>query len=534
MKRPESIIASCLHGLLSLSMVFLIVLSASSNGIAQDTDKKEKETASAEESKEKKDEKSGTVEIGKIEVDAEPTKQVGNTFDSQISLDGKTVDYAAAVKSIVVTKDDGKSKATIYFTEYLKKDVEDKSKRPLTFCFNGGPGSASVWLHIGGLSPKKVNFKPSELMPKTFSLDDNPDSILDLTDMVFIDPVQTGFSRPEKDDDKSKFLGLQNDIEAVGEFVRIYWTRNGRWTSPMYILGESYGGIRGPGLVHYLYERHYIETTGLILVSPVVDFQTLLTANSNDLPYVLFLPSFAATAWFHHKTDPSLGSDLPTFLKEVEKFALGRYSTALHKGDTMSSKQKQKIAETMSGMIGLSSEYLLRADLKVTMGRFGKELLREQGEVIGRYDGRFRAPTWDGNGESAEFDPSGALVSPGFSTSIRQYFFDAFKVTSEEPYEILSGKVRPWSYNSENRYVELSGRLKQAMFEMPNMRLFVACGYMDLATPYMGIHHTVDHLGLPKTYEKRVTYGHYPAGHMMYIEPQSQRDLKKDLAEFFK
>ncbi len=496
---------------------------------AQDESKAEK----------KEDEKKSdqpAVEMGKIETDKDSTepKQQGNTFDSEISLAGQRIPFAAAVKSIVVTTDDGKSKATIYYTEYLKKDVAESSKRPITFCFNGGPGSSSIWLHIGGLSPKKINFQPNELMPETYSLDDNPDSLFDLTDLVFIDPVLTGYSRPEKDDEKAKFLGLENDIQSVGEFIRLYLTKSGRWNSPMYILGESYGGIRGPGLAHYLYDRHYIATTGLILVSPVVDYQTLSASTSNDLPYVLFLPSFAATAWHHHKTDPDLGSDLPSFVKEVEKFALGKYSTALHKGDSLSNKQKEAIAETMSGMIGLSKDYILRANLKISMSRFGKELLREKGEVIGRYDGRFKAQSWDGNNANAEFDPSGALVGPGFAASLRQYFYDSFKLRNEDSYEILSGKVRPWPYNSENRYVELSPRLRQTIYEVPNMKVFIACGYMDLATPYMGVHHTINHLGLPKAYEKRITYGHYPAGHMMYIEKQSQSDLKKDLSSFYK
>ncbi len=488
----------------------------------------------AEETKD--DDKKPAVELKGVEsVQSETLSETqGSTVTSEVTIDGVVVPYVATIKMMSVTKDDGKSKAKIYYTEYLRENEEDLANRPVTFCFNGGPGSASIWLHLGGLSPKKVYFQPSELNPESHELKDNPDSLLDLTDLVFIDPVNTGFSVAEKEDEKTKFLGLENDIETVGEFIRLYLTKTGRWDSPKYILGESYGGIRGSGLVNYLWDRHYISTNGLIMVSPVVDYQTLSASTSNDLPYVLFLPSFAATAWFHHKTDPELGGSLEALLKNVEKFALNKYSVALLKGDSISQKQKEELAETMSGMIGLSKDYILQSNLRVSMGRFGKELLREDQQVIGRYDGRFKAPTWDGVSERTEFDPSGSLIGGGFATSLRGYFFEDFQLKNEATYEVLSDKVRPWSYGGfENRYVEMSGRLKQTMFEVPGMKVFIACGYMDLATPYLGITHTVNHLGLPEEYRVRITYGYYPAGHMMYIDQGSQEKLHGDLKAFY-
>lgn len=456
------------------------------------------------------------------------------SFESSLKIGDAKIPFTAKVDTLEVAAKDNKSKAKFVFTQYLRSDVEDVGKRAVTFCFNGGPGSASLWLHLGGLSPKRIEFTPNELRPKDYEVVANPYSILDHTDLIFIDPISTGYSRPEKEADKKKFHGYQNDVASVGEFVREWLAKHGRWRSPKYVLGESYGGIRGVALSSYLWSEHSIALDGLILVSPVIDFQTIRYGESNDLPYVTFLPSFAATAWFHKKVDRKLYPTIEEVTNDATKFATGEYALALLNGDATPAKKRKRVIEKMSVLTGLSPEYIDRANLRVSMFRFGKELLRDENRIIGRFDGRFSSHAWDENSSSFEFDPSGKFISGAFADGMRQYYFSDFGYRAKETYKIF-GSVHPWEYSQfEGRYVNVADKLRTVMTQQPNMRVLFTLGYTDLATPFLGSIHTINHLGVAKPIKKNISVEYYPAGHMMYLHVPSQVKLKRDLDKFYK
>ncbi|MCA9053681.1 MAG: hypothetical protein KDA75_07575, partial [Planctomycetaceae bacterium] len=394
-------------------------------------------------------------------------------------------------------------------------------------------GSASLWLHLGGISPRRVELLPNELDPKHWKLQSNEWSIIDQTDLVFIDPVSTGFSRPEEQKEKGEFHGYQNDIESVSEFIRLWTAENGRWASPQYILGESYGGIRGAAVANHLRDDHNYAIEGLIFVSPVIDFQTIRFAESNDLPYILFLPSFTATAYHHGRIDLQKYPKLKDALAAAEEFALGDYASALLLGDRLPRKQRRQVVARLAELTGLSEEYLDRADLRVTMSRFGKELLRDQQRIVGRFDGRFSSPGWDGTDSSYEFDASGSFISGPFTEAIQQYYFDAFKLRKTLRYA-ASGDVHPWDYSRfEGRFANASDNLRETMVQQPNMRVLFCLGYTDLATPYMGSLHTISHLDLPPALRKNIETTFYDAGHMMYLRVSEQEQLKQDLDRFY-
>lgn len=469
----------------------------------------------------------------KIEVETKDEKLETSSYVGEIKVGKTAIPYTATVDSLSVKASDNKSKATFVFTQYLKNDVNDVGSRPVTFCFNGGPGSASLWLHLGGISPRRVEFSPNELNSKSYKVVPNPYTILDKTDLIFIDPVSTGYSQPEKEADKKKFHGYQNDVQSVGEFVREWLAKHGRWRSPKYVLGESYGGVRGVGLTGYLWDKHSIPLEGLILVSPVIDFQTIRFTESNDLPFILFFPSYAATAWHHKKVDRKTYPTIEAVTKAAENFAMNDYAVALLQGDAYPKKKRTKLIKTMATLTGLSEEYIDRADLRVSMFRFGKELLRDKDRIIGRFDGRFSAHVWDKNSSSFEFDPSGEFISGAFADGMRQYYFSEFGFKPEGPYKI-SGEVHPWDYSRfEGRYVNVSDVLRKVVTQQPNMRVLFTLGYTDLATPYMGSHHTIDHLGVAPQLRKNISIEYYPAGHMMYLHVPSQIKLKKDLDKFY-
>jgi carboxypeptidase C (cathepsin A) len=455
------------------------------------------------------------------------------SYRGKVTIGGQVIPYRARLTHVTLARTEGGKEATVCYTEYLRTGVEDPRQRPVTFCFNGGPGSASLWLHLGGLSPRRIALEPDELLPTGWTLVPNEFSLLDQTDLVFLDPVSTGYSRPEKPDEKGEFHGYQHDVEAVAEFIRLWTAQHGRWSSPQYILGESYGGIRGAAVANHLRSAHNYQVEGLIFVSPVIDFQTIRFAESNDLPYILFLPSYAAVAWHHDRVNKEKYPDLPKLLQEAEKFALGAYASALLQGDRLPEKQRRQVLTRMSELTGLSTTYLDQSDLRVPMSRFGKELLRDQGRIIGRFDGRFSSPAWDGSGSTAEFDPSSSFIGGYFTEAIQQYYYDEFEVRSTRRYA-ASGDVQPWSYAQfEGRFANAADLLRETMTRQPTMRVLFCLGYTDLATPYMGSLHTISHLDLPAELRGNIHTTFYDAGHMMYLRNSEQEKLKRDLTAFY-
>ncbi len=464
-----------------------------------------------------------------------------------VTIDGTKIDYAVTTGTIVLKEETEKTgeqegeaqgeqpRATVFFVAYTRTDSTDAARRPLTFSFNGGPGSSSVWLHLGVLGPRRVVMdEVGNLTQPPYTLADNPQSLLDRTDLVFIDPVSTGYSRAVTGQKAKDFHAFKKDIESVGDFIRLYTTRYRRWLSPKFLIGESYGTTRAAGLSSYLQERHGMYLNGIMLVSSVLDFQTLDFCNTNDLPYILYLPSYTATAWYHRRLAPELQKDLRATLKEVEAFAIGDYASALLRGASLPADASAKIAERVARYTGLTVDYVKRANLRIEIMRFTRELLRDRSRTVGRLDSRFQGIERDDVGERLENDPSFTNIIGPYTAAFNDYIRGELGYESDLPYEILSLKTNmAWKFDEhENRFVEVIEKLRKAMTINPFLKVFVASGYYDLATPYFATEYSFDHLSLDETLRPNLSKAYYEAGHMMYIHEPSLVRLKQDLAGF--
>jgi carboxypeptidase C (cathepsin A) len=489
---------------------------------------------------EKKPEEKRPEEKKPEEKKPEPKDNLVETKHSLV-VDGKEIKYTVTTGTMVMKEETAdrekesegeKPKAIFFFVAYTKDDVKDKAKRPLTFSYNGGPGSSSVWLHLGLLGPKRVMMGDAgALLPPPYGLNDNMYSLLNQTDLVFIDPVSTGYSRPVEGQKAREYHGFKKDIESVGDFIRLYTTRYGRWFSPKFLAGESYGTTRSAGLSGYLQDRHGLYLNGIMLISAVLDFSTLEFEPGNDLPYVLFLPTYAATAYYHGKVHTR--RPLRKFLAEVEKFAAGEYATALAKGVSLSRRQQILIAERLAHYTGLSQEYIEQTNLRPVIFRFCKQLLRDKRRTVGRLDTRFLGMDRDAAGEVWESDPSMDAILGPYTAALYDYVRNDLKFESDLPYEIFSGKVSPWSYaDHENRYVNVAETLRHAMCVNPHLKVHVANGFFDLATPYFATQYTFNRLGLEKELQDHISMSFYEAGHMMYVHEPSLKMLKENLAKF--
>ncbi len=466
-----------------------------------------------------------------------------NIVQTQHSLiiNGHTLHYTATTGTIVLKEESEKdekaegekAKASIFFVAYTKDDVADVGKRPLTFAFNGGPGSSSVWLHLGLLGPRRVLMNDTDITPPPYRLVDNEYSLLDITDLVFIDPVSTGFSRAVPGEKTKAFHNFTKDIESVGDFIRLYATRYQRWRSPKFLAGESYGTTRSAGLSGYLQERHGMYLNGIMLISSILNFQTAYFTNGNDLPFILFLPTYTAAAWYHNCLEADLQADLQATLAEVESFALGEYATALMQGNDLPASERQTIAAKLSRYTGLSAAYIERTNLRINIHRFTKELLRERGLTVGRLDTRFTGIDKDSAGETFEFDPSYAAIQGPYTATFNDYVRRDLTYENDLPYEILKPLYQSWRYDTfENQFVEVAETMRQAMSVNPHLKVLVANGYYDLATPYLATRYTFSHLGLDASLQNNVEMTYYEAGHMMYVHEPSLVQLKADIARF--
>ena len=454
-----------------------------------------------------------------------------------VTINGEEIRYTATAGTLVlkeeIDKEGEKPKASVFFIAYTRDDVEDTSKRPITFSFNGGPGSSSVWLHLGVLGPRCV--KPDEdgeLPHPPYQLTNNECSILDKTDLVFIDPVSTGFSRAVPGEEAKQFHGFKRDIESVGDFILLYLGRYKRWGSPKLLIGESYGTTRAGGLAGYLQGRHGAYLNAIMLVSVVLNFQTIRFAPGNDLPYILYLPTYAATARYHNKLN-EVDSEFEAFMDEVKAFALGDYTLALMQGSAVPPDQRATIVQHLAKYTGLTPEYIERTDIRINIMRFCKELLRDEGRTVGRFDSRYKGIDRDAAGETYEYDPSSAVVQGAYTAALNTYVRDELEFESDLPYEILSRRVHPWDYGDhQNEYVNVSDTLRAAMTMNPALKVFVANGYYDLATPFLASEYTFSHLGLDESLQDNITTAYYQAGHMMYIDQAELRKMKDDLDAF--
>jgi carboxypeptidase C (cathepsin A) len=371
--------------------------------------------------------------------------------------------------------------------------------------------------------------------PPPYTLVDNAYSLLDHTDLVFIDPVSTGFSRAVPGERPKQFHGFKKDIESVGDFIRLYTTRYLRWTSPKFLIGESYGTTRAAGLSGYLQERHGMYLNGIMLISSILNFQTADFNTGNDLPYILFLPTYTATAWYHKRLSERLEKDLHATLEEVETFAMGDYANALMQGDDLQPEERLLIARKLARFTGLSEDFIDRNNLRIEIFRFTKELLRHAKRTVGRLDSRFKGIDRDSAGERFEFDPSMNNITGPYTATLNDYVRGELKFESDLPYEILSERVYPWSFAEfENEYVNVAETLRKAMTSNRFLKVYVANGFYDLATPYLATRYTFKHLGLDKSLHGNLRMGFFEAGHMMYIHIPSLSKLKGELVDFIK
>ncbi|MBZ5700209.1 MAG: peptidase S10 [Acidobacteriia bacterium] len=453
-----------------------------------------------------------------------------------IRIAGQEIKYTATAGTMLLKLEDGTPKASVFYIAYTKDDVSDAAQRPITFAFNGGPGSSSVWLHLGAFGPRRVQMGDAgSLLPPPYTLVDNESSLLDVTDLVFIDPVSTGYSRAVPGEPPKQFHGIEEDVQSVGDFIRLYTTRNKRWSSPKFLAGESYGTTRAAGLSGYLQQRYGMYLNGIVLISAILNFETAEFDSGNDLPYILHLPTYTAIAWYHKRLPADLQGNLEKAVAESRRFAAGEYADALLAGDLLPAARRAELAQKLARLTGLSQDYVERSHLRVPIFRFTKELLRSQGRTVGRIDGRFTGIDADEAGARPDYDPSIAAIMGPYTAVLNDYVRGDLKFESDLPYEILTGRVHPWSYAPyENRYVNVAETLRAAMTQNPFLRVFVAKGYYDLATPFFAAEYTFDHLGLDPSLRSHLSGAYYEAGHMMYAHPPSLQKLKQDVAQFMR
>jgi carboxypeptidase C (cathepsin A) len=460
----------------------------------------------------------------------EKTSQTKHT----IQIGGEQIKYTATAGTMLLKKEDGTPTASIFYIAYIKDGVPDETRRPLTFAFNGGPGSSSVWLQLGALGPKRVMMdEQGSPLPPPYKLVDNECSILDVTDLVFIDPVSTGFSRAIPEQDAKNFHGIMGDIDSVADFIRLYLTRSSRWTSPKFLAGESYGTTRAAALSGNLQTERGIALNGIMLLSTVLNFETISFDRGNDLPYILFLPTYTATAWFHKKLPSDLMASQQKAIEESQQFSSHEYTLALMKGDTITAPERAEVVAKLARLTGLSKTFVDESNMRVPISHFTKELLRDDRRTVGRYDSRLEGIDLDPTAASPEYDPSYASVFAPFTAAWNQYVRTELKWDSDLPYEVLTSRVRPWSWGEfQNRYVNVSDSLRAAMTQNRDLKVFVANGYYDLATPFFATEYTFSHLGLDPVLQGHVTMDFFEAGHMMYTHRPSLERVKADLAKF--
>ena len=450
---------------------------------------------------------------------------------------GKLLSYTATTGTLPQRNELGETEGHIFFISYTLDQPATAPKRPLLFSFNGGPGAASVWMHLGMIGPRRIRMGTEGFMPAPpYAVEGNPSTWLPETDIVFLDTVGTGYSRAATPALKAKFLGVEEDIRSVGDFIRLYLTRYERWSSPLFLVGESYGTTRAAGLSGYLLGRG-IALNGILLVSSVLNFETLEFTPGNDLPYQLFLPTYTATAWYHHKLDPTLG-DLAAALKASETFAAGPYVDALAKGDRLTPPERDAIATQLARLTGLSKTYVDLANLRVDEPHFTRELLRADRLSAGRIDSRFKAPEPSGISEQSTFDPFVSAIVPPFTAAITQYLRTELGYKSDEPYFVLGGgfgDIR-WNWGSNPRagFPNVTGSLRDAFAQNPYMKLFIASGYFDLATPYFATQYTVAHLNLLPEEKARISTDYFESGHMMYVRERDLARMHDDAANFLR
>lgn len=442
------------------------------------------------------------------EPEAKPLSEIMVEASSQLKVEEAVIDYRAQAGTLVLKDDQGKEKGSLFYTAYFRKGMPS-GERPITFCFNGGPGAASVWLNLGLAGPKKIVAKDLEFLAPPFSLADNPASIIDVTDLVFIDPIGTGLSILAPCQDQKNVFGVEEDTAIMAQFIQQFTVKMRRWDSPKYLMGESYGGLRAVLVANRLHDEGYF-LNGLCLVSPVLDMQTITYNTGNDLPFILSLPHFALAAQYHKKTEMS-----PS-LQELQQFAVQVYAPALLMGDLLSAQEKERIANEIAQRIGVSKENVLQNDLRLTTTKFRKLLFADQNQLIGRFDARILGASITKNENSYDYDPSLEAVMGAITGAFNQYVDKDLKWPEVRDYKPLVN-LPAWNWGKGNQYVNALGELKRLMIQNPRLKVLIAMGDYDLAAPAYSTEYSLNHASLPGMAWNRINKLHYPAGHMFYF-----------------
>ena len=466
---------------------------------------------------------------------APPPEEKSSKTQHVIHVHGTELHYTAIAGTLLLRDEAQKPRASIFYV-YYAQDGANPATRPITFAFNGGPGSSSVWLHMGALGPKRVALTPEgQPVPPPYHLLDNQDTALVFSDLVFIDPVTTGYSRNAPGVNPAEFHGLEGDVQEVGEFIRQFLTRYERWESPKFLAGESYGTTRAAALSQYLLSEEGIYLNGITFISSVFNFETISFESGNDLPYILFLPTYTAAAWYHKKLSGDLQSgDLQHAIEEARKFASTTYANALLKGDSLPPAERKQVEQELARFTGLPVQYIDQANLRVNIFQFTKELLKNERETIGRYDSRIVGPDVNVLSENMNYDPSYASVQGAYTAAFNEYVRKELNWQTDLPYEILTSKVRPWNYSPfTNRYVDVGPRLKAAMTQNGFMKVLQANGYYDLATPFFATEYALDHLELSPALRKNISVMYCAAGHMLYLKQSCLDSLHQHMAQMY-
>jgi carboxypeptidase C (cathepsin A) len=472
---------------------------------------------------------------------ADTSKQIKSVTHHSITINGKVINYTATAGALTIYSELDSAVASVGYVAYTLDGVTDATTRPVMFAYNGGPGSSSIWLHMGALGPKRVVLNdPNENDAAPYKLEDNANSVIDVTDLVMIDPVGTGISHALGKNKNADFWGVDADIKSISEFVKAYIMTNDRWNSPKYLLGESYGTFRSAGVGDYLFNNMGISVNGIILVSDVLDIRQLAFLSGDDLPYEIYLPTYAAVAWYHNKL-PNKPANLESFLNEVRDFAQGEYANALMKGDGISATEKAQVIDKLNQYTGLSKDYLMKADLRVNEPQFTAELLRDSDLTVGRLDARYKGLTQDPLSEFANYDPQSSDISNVYEPLFMNYYYGDLKMDKKYVYHTsaysLPGFNWDWKHAANSGFGNATMPntevdLADVMTQNPTLKVVVMNGYFDLATPFFGTEYTMNHLGLPAAVQKNITFKYYTAGHMMYVDPNNLAALKQNIANF--